>query len=70
MTLSLDPDGLTRLLCGLIWFTMSLAFSVEVCALLGWLIGEAERGGYVGAVLNMIFWCWILRQQCQHPRDE
>lgn len=60
MTLGLDNDGWERLLCGLIWFAITLTVVVEVCTLLGWIFGEAERGGWVGAALNCLFWCRLL----------
>lgn len=60
MTLGLDRDGWTRLLCGIIWFVMSLAFAIEICALLGWMLGQAERGGWLGAILNCLAWCRLL----------
>lgn len=60
MTLGLDKDGLERLLCGLIWFAITMAVCIEFFGLLGWIIGQAERGGWIGATLNCLFWCRLL----------
>lgn len=60
MTLGLDNDGLERLLCGVIWFAITMTVFIEVFALLGWIFGEAERGGWIGATLNCLFWCRLL----------
>ncbi|GEK71109.1 MULTISPECIES: hypothetical protein [Paracoccus] len=68
MTLDHDHDWLARLLGALIWFVMSLALSVEVCALIGWAFGHAERGGAIGALLNCLFWLWVLWDGTQDRR--
>ncbi|MFT4014417.1 MAG: hypothetical protein QM682_13640 [Paracoccus sp. (in: a-proteobacteria)] len=60
MTLDQHDDWLTRLLGATVWFVMSLALSVEVCALIGWGFGHAERGAWIGALLNGSFWIWVL----------
>ncbi|CAM3793889.1 hypothetical protein [Paracoccus yeei] len=60
MTLGRDHDWPTRLLGTLIWLVMSLVFSIELCAMIGWAFGKAECGSWFGVLLNGLLWFWAL----------
>ncbi|UFM67001.1 hypothetical protein LOS78_20985 (plasmid) [Paracoccus sp. MA] len=68
MTLGHDHDWPTRLFGALIWFAMTLALSVEVCALIGWAFGHAGRGAAIGGLLNGLFWLWVLWDSAENRR--
>ena len=63
MTLGLDNPGLERLICGAIWFAITMTVFIEIFTFMGWILGEAERGGWIGATLNCLFWCRLLYQR-------
>ncbi|WP_423209710.1 hypothetical protein [Paracoccus yeei] len=68
MTLEHQHDWLIRLLGALIWFAMSLALSVEICALIGWAFGHAECGAWTGVLLSGLLWLWLLWDDTENRR--
>lgn len=58
--MTLEHDRLLGILIPLAWFLMSLAFGIEIGALIGWIFGDAWQGAFMGAVLSCLAWLRLL----------
>lgn len=58
MTLHHDFDRLIRALGLTIWLLMLLALCAELGAIIGWLLGDARRGAWIGMLAVGVIWLW------------
>jgi hypothetical protein len=69
MTQLRPSEWLLRIACGVVWYVMSLAFFVEVGALLGWAFGAAATGVRLAILPHCLLWLWLLASDCRDSRN-